>query len=140
MTTENKHTEGEWNVEPAFEYAGEKSARGVYAELPDGSRVMVAAVAALNGIRPFWEPEANARLIAAAPKLFESLALIVTGLRSGMWDVGSGEFEEGELQLAEAALLETAAGRFTCPLCGKSNFNDFPHRECVDRENAEADR
>ena len=73
MTTEKEHTPGSWDVEPAFEYAGEKSARGVYAELSDGARVMIAAVAALNGIRPYWEQEANARLIAAAPDLLAAL-------------------------------------------------------------------
>ncbi len=37
----------------------------------------------------------------AAPDLLESLGTIVKALRSGWWHRGSGELQEGELQLAE---------------------------------------
>ena len=67
----NAHTRGPW-IQDHFQYAGEHQ-RDIYAELEDGSRVQVAAVAEMLGIRPHWEPEANARLIAAAPELLEAL-------------------------------------------------------------------
>ena len=52
------------------------------------------------------DDEADARLIAAAPRLLASLQTIVHGLREGWWGQGSGELEEGELQLAEAAIAK----------------------------------
>lgn len=69
--TESKHTPGPW-IEDHFQYAGEHQ-RDIYAELSDGSRVQVAAVAEMLGFRPHWEAEANANLMAAAPDLLEAL-------------------------------------------------------------------
>ena len=62
-----EHTPGPWSEEH-FQYAGEHQ-RDIYAEMEDGSRVQVAAIAEMLGVRPHWEPEANARLITAAPEL-----------------------------------------------------------------------
>lgn len=49
---------------------------------------------------------ANAHVIAAAPELLASLETIVKLIRWGTWGEGSGEMEEGELQLAEAAIAK----------------------------------
>ena len=103
MSTEartSEHTPGPWVV------------------LPDPSDLFGAQVGTADGkviaviVYPYettgWGPEdeANGRLIAAAPDLLQSLETIVAGLRSGMWDEGSGEFELGELLLAESAIAK----------------------------------
>ncbi len=78
------HTPGPWLALPG----------GIYAELPDGSRVKVATIEQLNGIAPHWEPAANASLLAAAPDLLPALqqakALIRTWHGMGLPEVDEG--------------------------------------------------
>ena len=81
-----KGTPGPYFVDH-FQYAGEHQ-RDIYAELPDGSRVQVAAVAEMLGLRPHWEAEANAELFAAAPDLL-AVCLRFIGLRYHVGEPGN---------------------------------------------------
>lgn len=97
--SEFKGTAGSWLSRCDGELKG-RYYYGIFAE--DGTEIAYTR----SGYYAIENGEANARLIAQAPSLLAALQTLVRGQREGWWGEGSGEFEEGELQLAEAAIAK----------------------------------
>ena len=97
MTHTTKHTPGPWKAVP------DKS-RNMYTWYVEGAKGVVPTIARLSLIDACEEIESNARLIAAAPAMYEALRLLlgVDACHNGMVCCGECGYCKGMAALAQA--------------------------------------
>jgi len=106
----SKHTPGPWESVETKPIAGVTVARGWFVSPVKGRRSPVLDIAQvhLTASQDREEQEANARLIAAAPDLLESLQEMVADLLSHA-AYGFNDAERGMLKRAEDAIKKAGA-------------------------------
>lgn len=104
--TQSKHTPGPWEVDDA---SGE-GAVGVFDE--NGQRICYMSEEAMapDGLRSRGEDEANARLIAAAPKMLEALRTSLARLDGKAAAVKNEHYMAEERAAMRAAIRKATGG------------------------------